>query len=123
MLYHKIMLIDDNQALREAMALTLRLNNCEVTENYQLQPIFEQSHLPDLYIIDYWLHDLEGISVCRILKENVPTREIPILIMSGDSTVEAAVYISGADAFLQKPFSMKQLLDTIHKLLNIPGVL
>ena len=113
-----IMLIDDNQALREAMVTMLRLSDYEVTERDHLKEIFDEERLPDIYIIDYWLKDIQGSSVCSILKTNTNTRNIPVIIMSGDSAIESEVYNVGADAFLRKPFSMKQMLKMISDHLN-----
>jgi len=112
-----IMLIDDNQALREAMVTMLRLSDYEVTERDHLKEIFDEERLPDIYIIDYWLKDIQGSSVCSILKTNTNTRNIPVIIMSGDSAIESEVYNVGADAFLRKPFSMKQMLTMVSDLL------
>jgi len=111
------MLIDDDQALREAMATMLRLSNYEVTDRDHLNEIFDEGRLPDLYIIDYWLHDIQGSSACSIIKSNKNTENIPVIIMSGDPAIESEVFNVGADAFLRKPFSMKQMLNMINDLL------
>ena len=114
---NNIMLIDDNQALREAMATMLRLSNYEVDEREHLKEIFDVARLPDLYIIDYWLKDIQGSSVCSIIKANKNTKNIPVIIMSGDPAIESAAYNFGADAFLRIPFSMKQMLTMVSDLL------
>ena len=115
---HNLILVDDNQALREAMSIMLTLNNYEVTEHSHLQDIFDEVRLPDLYLVDYWLQDMVGSSLCAILKRNEKSKNIPVIMMSGDPTIESAVYAVGADAFLLKPFSMDQMLQIIGDLLN-----
>jgi CheY-like chemotaxis protein len=77
------------------------------TEALGLAPI------ADLIVSDVLMPGLDGISLCRALKADARTREIPVLLVSGEASPSAPC----ADGFLEKPFNASRLRLEIEQLL------
>lgn len=71
-----------------------------------------QEHTPDLIVLDWMLPELSGIEVCRQLKRSEATRAIPILMLTarGEESDKVRGLDTGADDFVVKPYSVKELL-------------
>lgn len=69
---------------------------------------------PDLFILDKDMPTIDGIALCKYLKLNDSTKNIPIILISGHVLKKKALK-AGATAFLQKPFDSKKLLKVINK--------
>lgn len=75
---------------------------------------------PDLLITEIMVPALDGLSLCRHLKEDPETRGIMVLIFS-ILTASARARDAGADAFLRKPLAEQKLVDTVRQLLARRG--
>ena len=75
---------------------------------------------PDLLITEIMVPKLDGLALCRLLKEDPATRGIMVLIFS-ILTASARARDAGADAFLRKPLAEQKLVDTIEQLLARRG--
>jgi DNA-binding response OmpR family regulator len=73
--------------------------------------------LPDLIILDILLSGKDGRIICRKLKSQDDTKHIPIVMVSAHPDAEHSVREVGADAFVAKPFSIDDLLNTVANLL------
>ena len=71
-----------------------------------------EEHAPDLIILDWMLPELSGIEVCRQLKRGDNTKSIPILMLTarGEESDKVRGLDTGADDFVVKPYSVKELL-------------
>jgi len=78
---------------------------------------FEKSY-PDLFLIDVMLPDGNGINVCTYIKNDTRTGQIPVILMSAHAPAEFMSRESCANAFLNKPFDLQVLLDTIKEHLS-----
>ena len=78
-----------------------------------------QSDPPDLVLLDIWLPGMDGIEVLKTIKTYHP--EIEVLIMSGHGTIDTAVKATklGAFDFIEKPFSLDQLVQSVDKALRL----
>ncbi|WP_168209629.1 putative bifunctional diguanylate cyclase/phosphodiesterase [Chromobacterium paludis] len=78
-------------------------------------------HPPDLILLDYALPDMDGATMCRELKLNPRTRDIPILLLSADADPQQRVdgFAAGAVDFIAKPFERGELLARIHTHLEL----
>ncbi|MFA5058957.1 MAG: response regulator [Opitutaceae bacterium] len=76
---------------------------------------------PDLVLLDLMLPDIDGFGVCEILHRNAVTATIPIVILSAWSTADARnVGLElGALDYVTKPFSPKELVDRVNRLLGL----
>jgi DNA-binding response OmpR family regulator len=72
---------------------------------------------PQLILLDLMLPKLNGIDVCRRLKQNEATRHIPVIIMTAKSKDEAqkGAATAGADSYLLKPFDPGELVDRVKQ--------
>ena len=76
-------------------------------------------HGPDLLISDLRLGGADAADMVQHLRADAATRELPVLIVSGDSDQSTAdrLFAAGADAYLAKPFEFSELLSTVDRLL------
>lgn len=70
---------------------------------------------PDLVLLDLVLPNLGGHLVCRALREDRRTQQVPIVLISGAGSVSDEVRTCGADGYLQKPFTPGQLLAAVEQ--------
>lgn len=79
-----------------------------------------EEHSPDLIILDWMLPELSGIEVCRQLKRNEHTRAIPILMLTarGEESDRVRGLDTGADDFVVKPYSVKELMARARAMLR-----
>lgn len=75
---------------------------------------------PDVLVLDYMLPDINGNQVCRIVRADPEMSGVRIIMVSGVVNPDdvARLKAEGADEFLQKPFSIEQLVNTITELVN-----
>ncbi|POZ61506.1 putative bifunctional diguanylate cyclase/phosphodiesterase [Chromobacterium alticapitis] len=80
-----------------------------------------QKHPPDLILLDFNLPDTDGLAVCRELKLNLRTRDIPVLFLSSSADADARVdgFAAGAVDFIAKPFERSELLARISTHLEL----
>ena len=80
-----------------------------------MQRVAEQT--PDVIVLDVALPDVDGVTLCRRLRALPATAEVPIVLLTGASTTtDAEGRAAGANAFVRKPFSPLELLETIEQL-------
>jgi len=117
----KILLVEDS--LTEAEVLTGYLQQAGLTvvsvTNGEDAHLKLQYQRPDLVILDVILPGQSGFEICRELKTNSSTQEIPVVICSSKGTEVDKLWGSmlGADAYIPKPVNHKELLKTIQQLI------
>jgi two-component system KDP operon response regulator KdpE len=106
----KVLVVDDDPALLKALRIGLRARGDEVTAAHTGEEAVTHVALegPDLVILDLGLPDLDGIEVCRRIRE---FSQVPIVVLSayGDERRKVEALDSGADDFVTKPFGMAEL--------------
>lgn len=121
----RILLVDDEPDLVQMVSVRLKAAGYEVTTAYDGQEALEKvkESRPDLMILDLMLPKLDGYKVCRLLKFDERTRDIPVLIFTARAQVEDVTLATecGADAYLTKPFEAKVLLAKLQELLAAAG--
>jgi DNA-binding NtrC family response regulator len=70
---------------------------------------------PDLILMDLWIPSIGGEKAITLLKENLLTRNIPVLLFSANPEIETISKKIHADGYIQKPFDIALLKETIEK--------
>ena len=109
-----VMIADDNQGILDVMRVILENKDyIVVTTNDGRDVLKMKAPLPDLLFLDLMLSGTDGRDLCRELKSNKKSRDLPILMLSANSELEAISEACGADGYLSKPFDMNDMLDLV----------
>jgi DNA-binding response OmpR family regulator len=118
----KILIIDDNVDILDAMKFTLEGEGYEITisekADYIENLLYATGDLPTLIILDVLLSGIDGRDICKKLKSNKETKHIPIIMISAHPDAEKSLKEVGSDAFLAKPFELIDLLAVIRKYID-----
>ncbi len=118
----RILVIEDDADLNRVLAFNLREAGheplCALRAGDGLR--LAERELPDLVVLDLMLPDLPGTEVCRRLKQQAGTRAIPVLILTarGDEVDRVVGFELGAEDYVVKPFSLRELLLRINVILQ-----
>jgi CheY-like chemotaxis protein len=118
----RILVLDDHANLLDIVKEVLIYENYEVkstASSKELIPL-ALSYLPDLVMIDCHLAGCNGASLCKQLKAHPQLCHIPAVICSAYVDQNTTIEAYHCDAVIAKPFSMKDLVDTINTLLVVP---
>ncbi|MBI3617042.1 MAG: response regulator [Candidatus Omnitrophica bacterium] len=115
---NSVLVIEDSQAQRLFIQKVLQKRDFEVVtaENSQQGVALAKQRSWDLIILDYFLPDSNGLEVCRILKGNPATKNIPIIFLAAaqDGYTPLQCYEAGAYLFLNKPICAKELIRQVE---------
>jgi two-component system, OmpR family, response regulator MprA len=118
----RLLVIDDEQSIVDFIRLGMRYEGYRVEDAGDGVTGFDlaQRLHPSLIILDVMLPGMDGIEVCRRLRENEATQDIPILMLTAKDEVRDRVtgLNAGADDYLTKPFSFEELLARVRALLR-----
>lgn len=109
----KILVVDDYQDILDVMQVVLQDEGYTVQTSLNgsfMQAI--QSSPPDLIFLDVLLSGEDGRELCRELKSNEQTKQIPVILVSAHIDAKTALTSSGADGFLAKPFRLEDVRET-----------
>ena len=118
----KILVVDDEEDIRELVRLNLAKEGYEVLDCDSGEEALSLSHgkQPDLIVLDLMLPGIDGIEVCRRLKADPKTAAIPVVILTakGEEADVVAGLEVGAEDYVVKPFSGKVLAARVRRLLR-----
>lgn len=114
----RILVVDDEAAQREIIVYNLEAAGFEVmsADNGEDAVLMVQEEHPNLVVLDWMMPKLSGLEVCRQLRSNKETKEIPIILLSARSEdVDKVRGLEiGADDYVSKPFSVVELMARIN---------
>ncbi|MBD2189557.1 response regulator transcription factor [Pseudanabaena mucicola] len=118
----KVLVVDDSSMVLEMVAANLRQHGMEVIEANDGAEAVEKlkSITPDLVVTDVVMPRMNGYELCRWIKNNASTKNLPV-IMCTTKSEEFDKYWGmkqGADAYLTKPYHPPELIKTIKQLLS-----
>ncbi|WP_394261432.1 phosphate regulon transcriptional regulator PhoB [Moraxella boevrei] len=123
-----ILIVEDEIAIRDMLVTTLELAGFQCLEASDIQQAYQQTvdNSPALILLDWMLQNgASGIDFCRRLKKDDSLSEIPIIMLTakGEEDNKIQGLDAGADDYITKPFSIRELISRIKAVLRrSPGV-
>jgi CheY-like chemotaxis protein len=118
----RILVADDEIYILHILEFSLNLEGYEVISATSGEEALAKAakERPDLVVLDVLMPQMDGHEVCRRLKTDERTRDIPVIFLSArDSQTDQDLGLRlGAEAYITKPFSPQRLIDTIQNLLD-----
>jgi two-component system phosphate regulon response regulator PhoB len=121
----QILIVEDEQPIREMIAFGLRRAGFTVREAEDCRTaraaLVDQR--PDLILVDWMLPDNSGLELTRALKRERETRDLPIIMLTAraEEADKIAGLDGGADDYVTKPFSPRELIARVHAVLRRAG--
>jgi DNA-binding response OmpR family regulator len=116
----KILVAEDDKDILFILDLILK------DAGYKVEPLPDgrsivtgRNEWPDLFILDKDLPAIDGLAICKYLKLNPETKDIPIIMISAFHYLKQKALHAGVDEFIKKPFELKELLDIIDRHINL----
>jgi len=118
----KILIIEDEAAIREMLGYTLMKEGFEFEEAADVEearPLIAKGK-PDLILLDWMLPGMNGVDYARRVRNDPETRDIPIIMLTarGEESDKIRGLDTGADDYVTKPFSTKELLARIRAVMR-----
>ncbi len=120
-----ILIVEDEHAIRQMIAFGLRRAGFDVREAADCREARQSlaDQRPDLMLVDWMLPDMSGLELTRAVKRDRQTRELPIIMLTaraeeGDKVTGLE---NGADDYITKPFSPRELVARINAVLRRAG--
>ena len=117
----KILVVDDDKDLLDILQSLLSKKGfvVETDSNWENANNKIDIFHPQIILLDVFLSGVDGLEICKQLKSQPSTRDIPILIFSAYPRVaEKVIYEYGADDFIAKPFEVNDLINKVHAVLS-----
>ncbi len=121
----RILVVEDEKTIAELVAEALK------RRGYRVETVHDgdsglhaaETSLPDLVILDVMLPGMDGWEICRRIRENSATRDIPVLMLTArrEERDLIAGFDVGADDYMKKPFSVNELAARVRSLLRRSG--
>ena len=119
---HTVLIVEDEPPQAEMLSYNLEKEGFRVmmAENGEDGLMMAQENVPDAIVLDWMLPGLSGIEVCRQLRSDADTREIPILMLTARGEEEDRVrgIETGADDYVVKPYSPREVVARLKGLLR-----
>src|SRR5690349_5292719 len=117
-----VLVVEDDRAIQELLVQWLARSGYAVTQAYSAEEAIDAIHqeLPDVVILDWMLPRMSGLALAKQLRAQKRTRALPIIILTarGEEPDKLAGLEHGADDYVTKPFSPKELLARIKAVLR-----
>lgn len=121
----QILIVEDEKPIRDMIAFGLKRGGFETLEAGDVRSARAAitNRRPDLVLIDWMLPDLSGLELTRLIKRNKETQDLPVILLTarGDEQDKVAGLEGGADDYITKPFSPRELLARINAVLRRAG--
>jgi two-component system phosphate regulon response regulator PhoB len=118
----QVLIVEDERPIREMIAFGLRRAGFEVREAEDCRSARLQlaDRRPDVLLVDWMLPDMSGLELTRALKRDRDTRELPIILLTAraEESDRVAGLEGGADDYITKPFSPRELVARINAVLR-----
>ncbi|MBS0226176.1 MAG: response regulator [Proteobacteria bacterium] len=121
----QLLIVDDSGTVLSVLGRMLKQAGVQVTTAASGEDAMASihAHRPDAILLDIVMPGMDGFSVLRTLRRDPGTRDIPVIMMSGNEQATEQYYAQriGADAFLRKPFGRADVFTHLERLLDWQG--
>lgn len=116
----QILVVDDEASIRELLAFNLKKNGYDVETAADGRDALAKAPKADLVLLDIMLPEIDGLEVCRRLKSSPQTSGIPIIMLTAKAEeIDRVLGLEmGADDYVVKPFSMRELIARVKAVLR-----
>jgi two-component system phosphate regulon response regulator PhoB len=118
----RILLVEDDRALAELLVYNLEREDFEVerTADGEEAMLLAREQVPDLVLLDWMIEGVSGIEVCRRLRRQPKTANVPIIMHTarGEESDRVRGLETGADDYITKPFSPRELVARVGAVLR-----
>ncbi|HLQ66851.1 MAG TPA: response regulator [Candidatus Limnocylindrales bacterium] len=118
----KILVVDDEIYIVHILDFSLGMEGYDVVTALDGEQALEKvkTEKPDLIVLDIMMPKLDGYEVCKTIKSDPGTKQIPVILLSakGRNVDQKMGFDVGADDYITKPFSPRKLVERINQLLG-----
>lgn len=117
MLSPKVLIVDDDKDIVDAIEAILQMENYHVTHAYRGSEGIRaaEAEAPRLILLDYMLPDMNGEEVALMIKTKAALKNTHVILISASKNIEEIARRSPIDGYLEKPFEMDHLLDVVKR--------
>lgn len=122
----RVLIVDDSPTVVTVLRKLMQQNDYRTFEAYSAEEALElvQRERPELIFLDIVLPGMDGFSALRALRRDPITKDVPIIMISGNAQATEQFYVQriGADDFMKKPFSRAEVFARIERLVDADGI-
>lgn len=113
-----VLVVDDDADLLELVSLVLKRSDYQVTALQDGAKVMQlvENRPPDVILMDIYLGETDGRTICKDLKTNDKFQNIPVILYSAGNITSQSIKESLADSFIVKPFKNAEILNKISAL-------
>lgn len=111
----KVMVVDDDKSILEVLSIILKTNGLQVEGISEGGEVYDNVFVmhPNVILLDVNLGEHDGRDICKELKSNEETKDINVIMFSANHNIRQSAMESKANAFLEKPFDIEQLIEKV----------
>jgi DNA-binding response OmpR family regulator len=115
-----ILVVDDDKDILNVVEILLSMSGFKVVALARGQEVYDNiaQSKPDLILLDINLGDIDGRDICKKIKDNHDTEDIPIVMFSANHNMRNNLCPCNSDGFIEKPFDAEHLVETLRRLAN-----
>jgi len=111
----KILIADDDPGIQDILTIIFERAGFEVEIKKNGEDLLNNKFtMPDLFLVDKQLSGYNGLDICRYLKSQRHTKIIPVIMISASPDIGRSSREAGADAYIEKPFEISNLVDLVN---------
>jgi DNA-binding response OmpR family regulator len=114
-----VLIVDDDPGIQDILHIIFTNAGFQTTLHSTGDKILNNEFTPpDIFILDKQLAGIDGLDLCKQLKTTPHTEKIPVIMISATPGLRELSMEAGADDFIEKPFSIANLLDKVQRAMN-----
>jgi DNA-binding response OmpR family regulator len=112
----RVLIIEDDPGMQDAFRIIFDRAGYETIVLSSAKAVLDgTAPLPDIYVLDKQLSGVDGLDVCRYLKDQDASKHLPVIMVSATPHVAQLAKAACADDFIEKPFRQRDLLAMVAK--------